>query len=397
MCADVRPFKPFVFEKDNVHCLSPPFDTISKEEERTLKNHPYNITHLTLPDGKSEDVMNSKFRNWLRDEILLQEETDSLMVIKQDFNFGGESFTRYGLIGLVRINPNDGSIKPHEKTFESSVMGRVDIMSKLRSQLEPIFLTADSQGLTPLLKEALEGNDPFVAHTDSDGTVTEVFRIGQTEKMHDIREALSTNSLLVADGHHRLEATRRLSQISPDEDKNFWSYVMAYITPLNEEGLIIAGIHRVLKKNIKLSECKEEAGRYFDLKKIENLKDTTNMIAYDGEYHELIPKEAEIRKAMEINNDEPLVTADVLNRILFSKVLKLTEDDLEFKISYLHDAGLATREIDEDRAGITLIMPRWDKNEFFQVIADGKFLPQKSTYFYPKVPSGIAIHSNFKP
>lgn len=393
MCAEVRPFRPLKFMENRTASLSPPFDTISKEQEARLKSNPHNITYLTLPDEGGPEGARNKLDQWLGENVLSPEKEDSIIVVEQKFRFEGNEMKRLGIISLVRINPDDGSIKPHEKTFESAVGGRVSIMSRLQSQLEPIFLTVDCHSLEALLSGGISSLEPDIKHTDEEGTEHRVYTIKDTQHIEKIQEVLSHKTFLVADGHHRLEATRRLSKQSNGSNQDFWNYVMAYITPIKEEGLVIAGIHRLVRKDLKLDQFREEAGKYFDLRDVEGAINTGNMYIYDGEYTELVPKEKEIASAIGRDISETLVHAEILNEILFGAVMKLTDEDLEYRVSYLHDLSDAKKQVDNGEAGMVILMPKWDKDEFLRIISDGRSLPQKSTYFFPKVPSGIAINA----
>ncbi len=393
MSPEIRPFKPLRFKDKRSESFSPPFDTISRELEERLKSCRHNITHLTLPDSGGPEEARSKLDAWLNEQILVTEDEDSIIVLEQKFNFEGKERTRIGTISLVRINPDDGSIKPHEKTFESSVMGRVSIMSKLQSQLEPIFLTVDSDSLEALLAEAVSGLEPDLTYTDHEGTVHNAYTIKEEAKIDSVQKSLDSRPLLVADGHHRLEATRRLSRENNGEKGDFWNYVMAYITPLKDDGLVIAGIHRLLKKNLKLDQVRPVAEEFFELIETDQAGNSQNIVIYDGKYTELIPREEEISKFFGSESKGRKVHAEILNDIFFRAVLKLEDKDLEYGVSYMHDAQEAKKIVDSGEAGLVAIMPKWKKDDFLSAIANGKFLPQKSTFFFPKVPSGIAINA----
>jgi len=393
MCPEVRPFKPLKFKDNRTSSLSPPFDTISGEQEMRLKSNPYNITHLTLPDEGGPEEARNKLDQWLESNVLVPEDQDSVIVVKQKFSFENNEMTRLGIISLVRINPDDGSIKPHEKTFESSVNGRVSIMSRLRSQLEPIFLTVDCDTMEPILEDAIDVQQPDLTYSDDEGTVHNIYTVRDQSRIAKLQSALSSKTFLVADGHHRLEATRRLSSESEGGQREFWNYVMAYITPIKEQGLVIAGIHRLVKKSMKLGQFAVEASKFFELNETSYPKDSKHMVVYDGKYTELVPKEEEIRNELGISGEEPLVHAEMLNDIFFARTLNLSPHDLEYSVSYIHDVEEARKEVDSGKAGMVVIMPKWSKEEFLRAISNGKHLPQKSTYFFPKVLSGIAINA----
>ena len=129
---ELKGFKPYTFSSNVKDFWSPPFDTISPEEELDLKKHEYNITHITLPRGPGSITASARtFTTWAEHGIISQLENDSIILLKQKFTRNGKEMERFGIIALARVYPDDGSIKPHEMTFEGPRKNREEVMRVL--------------------------------------------------------------------------------------------------------------------------------------------------------------------------------------------------------------------------------------------------------------------------
>ena len=229
---NIRSFKPLYYSGGYERVTSPPFDSINKEEETDLKKCRNNITYLTLPENNDYNGSREKIREWMDSGVLIKAENPCLVIIDQTFNYAGKALRRTGLISLVDIFPDDGSIKPHEKTFPGPVKERVKVLGELRAQPEPIFLAVNNYGLEPLLQEMVNGRKENFSFTDGNGSLNSVYFIDSTENISKITDMLKRDSAMVADGHHRLEASRKLASGSVGIEKSFWSSVMVYITSM---------------------------------------------------------------------------------------------------------------------------------------------------------------------
>ena len=135
---------------------SPPFDSITGEQEAALKSFPHNITHLTLPRGPSGiEVASRNLADWIKEGVLVRSERETILVVVQEFRIGGEKLQRSGIITLVRVLPEDGTIVPHERTFPGPVKERANLMGGIGAQLEPIFLAVPSSNFEKLLKKII--------------------------------------------------------------------------------------------------------------------------------------------------------------------------------------------------------------------------------------------------
>lgn len=389
-----KPFRPYVYSDDSSKSLSkvvsPPFDTISPKRAEELRKSPTNIVHLTLPEPGSEKP-DQQFRKWVQEGVLARLEKDSFLAVVQEFRKGDISLQRTGIIGLVGVFPDDGTVRPHEMTFEKPVSERVEVMRDLGGQPEPIFLLISSARFEKSLSKAISSGTLLLDFEEPIGVVNRVFLVESPEVISEVTKSLETESAIVADGHHRLEATRRLASLHPSD--HFWSSCMSYVTSVHDAGLLIGGIHRVVKRKVNLDDFMGKISEYFDMESITSINGQDSMVIYrpQGNYARLIPKSIPPDISARFHRSIPPETY-VLNELLFKTCLGFSDQVLSDEVVYQHDLSQALESVDKGEASFAVLMPYWNKNTFIQLIMGGDRLPQKSTYFYPKIPSGIAIN-----
>lgn len=381
----LKPFRPLCYSRDYENVTSPPFDSISRELENQLKLCEFNIVHLTLPEKGLEEGKKLML-NWMRSGQMIKTDDDSILIIKQQFQFQGRLMTRYGIIGLVVINPDDGTVRLHERTFPERVFERVSVLQNIDAQLEPIFIAVDKPDLTSTLVDFTEHTEPNFSFTDTEYVQNLVYLVSGN-KIKELMQSLRKCHAMVADGHHRLEASRSLSMKEVGNKERFWSSVMAYITDVNSESLLIGGIHRVVIDEIDNEQMINFLNESFGAT-TEPKGDATNVIEVYTKGKSLFV-DASSPKAIDYKFISPVHT---LNEIVMKGVRQMSNSRSELEIEYVHDPALAKKRVDSGEACVAFIMPPWNQELLFKLVNDQGVLPQKSTYFYPKVASGIAIN-----
>ncbi len=386
----LRPFHPVYFTKNHEATVAPPFDSIPANMETVLKENEFNITHLTLPEKNCLLDGNKTIYQWLQDGVIRKMDEEVVIVVKQSFTLDGKKLCRTGMISLVDIFPDDGCIKPHERTFPSKVEERKKVLDSIETQLEPIFFVADNDHLEDALTKITDTREPSFRFLDVENVHNSVYFVKGVES-RELVELMNTDTVLVADGHHRLEASKMLAKNSAGEIRKFWSSIMAYITSVNSEGLKVRGIHRVIKKTINLDNFLESIN--------ERMQILGTSATSDSELIEIYYK----GRLFTINLKPPpdsnqtfstyLSPVHMLNQLIFKEILGFSESDIEGAIEYIHSVEEAKRQVDSGEGQIAFLMPSWNKNELFKLVLEEGFLPQKSTYFYPKVCSGIAMNT----
>ena len=384
----ITQFRPFLFNTDINGVISPPFDAISQKQEKQLKSRKYNITHLTLPDTASIEEAMDTFASWKSQGILKRTDDPIIAIIDQSYVRNGQEKRLTGLMALVNIFPDDGHVKPHERIFPGPVEERVRIMGLLSAQLEPIYLAVESHGIEKLLRSMISSIDPDLNFTDHAGVGNRIYFIHDSGSVEKIANELMDKDAIVADGHHRLAATRKLAQSTAGYARSFWSNIMAYIVPLSSDGLMVAGIHRYVRSGRSFSDIVHEPGMEMTVSNMEKPDADAPLNVYDGKWYGLEPKNCYCLK----HPEDCLSPVHMLNGILFRDTLHFQEQDFRDRIRYTHDVEEAVFQVDEGNADFSVIMPEWDRDKLFSLIESYGVLPQKSTYFYPKISSGIALN-----
>ena len=377
---EVRAFRPLIYRKEIDGMISPPFDAITPKQEIELKRNPYNITYLTLPKGK-DGVEHAKviLDNWIENGVLVRTERECIIVLKQTFYLDKRQINRYGIIARVRIFPENNDVIPHERTFEEFVRDREVLMDGIGCQLEPIFLVTIKNDLPQYLKSITDGIREDNSYAGPEGVENHVYYIYDHKEIQRIINILKNDVVIVADGHHRLQATKNIAARKTGREKEFWSYAMSYITSIHEEGVLIGGVHRVVSSKFRFDP--EKTSRYFHMDQCDRIYGNDAVI-YDGHFYCIRPKEN-----MYDN------TIDAINDFLFSKAIGMSMTDLENETIYTHDYSEVIKLVDSGSFSFGVIMPDWNKDHLIRLLLSRRMLPQKSTYFYPKIPSGISIDS----
>ena len=388
----VKAFQPLVFRNDIKGVTSPPFDVITKEQEKVLKENEYNITHLTLPElggpGKSRDLLHE----WHRQGIIAKETESCLIVITQDFRGNGKDFNRIGLIALVETSPPAGIVMPHEDTFDWAVKDRRHLMEATGCQLEPIFLAVNGISFERMLRAAIRELEPFRKFEEPTGVRNSCYLVRGEHSIDSIIKAVSKDTAVVADGHHRLKATMEIFRDSKEEDRDFWKYSFAYITSLQQESLMISGIHRIISNEFSFSKIRESIGEYFRIEDVGHNHFPGRITVYDGKYHSLVPKDNAFDELGDFGKIKFQADPGLVNQLIFNKIMGMGIEEVARKIYYTQSVPIAVEEVDKGKSGFAILMPEWEKSVFLSMVEKGRIMPQKSTYFYPKIPSGIAIY-----
>ena len=319
--------------------IAPPYDVISAEErERYAARSPYNVVHLTLPDDESEAART--LAEWKRDGVLARDEQPSLWWLAQDYTGpDGVARRRDGLVAALRVEPYEtGAIRPHERTHAGPKEGRLRLLRALRTHVEPIFL---------LYQGSLAGppeGDPAI-DVELDGVRSRLWRV-EGEPPPELADA----SLLIADGHHRYE-TALACHAADGTEESGWMPVV--IVPTEQEGLTIFPTHRIALHTAALPELRVEPSNGLPFAEVYTRDGSGFLVGEEGE----LDAELVARYAPEVR--------------------------------YTPSADEARVAVDSGEAEAAFLLRPPTVEQVAAVAAAGRTMPQKSTYFYPKLTSGL--------
>ncbi|MGC8491897.1 MAG: DUF1015 domain-containing protein [Syntrophobacteraceae bacterium] len=438
--AEIAPFRGLRYNLQEVPDLSqvtiPPYDVISPEEQREFyEKNPYNFIRLELGPASPEDSPTNNphtragvlIEEWTRRGVLLRNPSPSLYRYELDYSTEGEQVkTRKGFICALRLEDfSSGRVRPHEKTFQAVKDERLDLMFACKANLSPVFaLYPDSgeQVYSALCHQAPP--DPAVSFTDAAGMAHRLWPVSDRPTIDRVRELMLEKPIFIADGHHRYETAlnyrnalrKRYGTGNPNAS---YEYIMVYLTDMNEPGLTIMPTHRLLR-NLGDRDCErfvEKAKDLFEIQRFEpqngnlpkwkeairaggSTNNTTIGVYWKGCVHVLTAKKDAVTSLLARKGTPPaLRTLDVvvLDQLLLREILGLSDQFLadDRNIAFTHDFAGAVEEVRSRKFDAGFFINYTRIEQVRDVASAGLIMPHKSTYFYPKVTSGLVINPLF--
>ncbi|MEA2223295.1 MAG: hypothetical protein QOH83_1671 [Solirubrobacteraceae bacterium] len=396
---------------------APPYDVIDPEQRAELASRAaHNVVEIDLPedpDGGDRYAHAAALLDaWRAEGAVVQDDEPALWAIVQDYTGpDGRELTRNGFFARVRIEDyGPGTIRPHERTHPGPKEDRLRLTRATQANLSPIFsLYSDPELRAWRALEPATHGEPFGEVTDPDGTHNRLWRIADPGTIAAVQDAISDAELLIADGHHRYETARVYADEVGGEGPH--RYVLMCLVALQDEGLTVFPTHRLvdgLKDTDKPEALATTLKQYFDIEPIE-LEDlvppgegngTIQMGYMDSHFKRafrLTLKDQAIADEALPGMPEPYRRLDtaVLEALVLTGPLQLSEDD----ISHLKGLGYA-RSFEEARELVE--SGTFDAGFFLRgipvaqiqdIAAAGVNMPPKSTYFFPKVPTGMLFNA----
>jgi uncharacterized protein (DUF1015 family) len=401
--ADVQPLRALHYDLaragDLADLVSPPYDVIDPEQrERLAARSPHNVVHVDLPVGDDPYAAAAATpHRWQDEGAVVRDDEPAMWCLEQTFTGpDGAARTRRGLFARVRVEPyGAGRIRPHERTHPGPKEDRLNLTRATRANLSPIFSLYDAPAQWPA------SGDPWGEVTDEDGTTHRLWRVAEPEAIERTQAALADAELLIADGHHRYETARVYADEVGGEGEH--RYVLMLLVALEDPGLEVFPTHRLVhvpepERQERLAAVLRE---HFDLREVP-LEELPPRGPGDGTF-ELGYVDAHFKRGFRARlkaGHEPdlgplsrLDTA-ILEHLVLDGALGLTEDDIS------HLRGLGYSRTDEEALELVLsgafdaasplrptLVP-----QVREIAAAGVNMPPKSTFFFPKVPTGLLFN-----
>lgn len=403
--AEIKAFQAIRYSKEIVtNFICPPYDVINPEKkERLQKLSPFNIVNIELPDprGKKNKYRNATnlFKLWQSNGVLVCDERPSLYFYEQIFEDHGIKMTRRGLFAALKLdNPHSskGSVKPHEKTLAKPKADRLKLLKATKANISPIFgLFDDDKHIVIDVCKKIARRTPTATARDEEGTFHKLWAVTDEEIVKTVEKYLSSKKMFIADGHHRYETAWNYSQERKEKDETYtsekeYNYVLTYLCPMEDPGISIWPTHRVIESTTDLESNIE---KYFDVHSVKDFQKLSKkeiqpmMIFKDGKYRVLtIKKEAFLKKAMP-NKGKAYrnLAVSALHYILMPSI-----DAAEF--TYVKSDKEAVL-LAQKTGRIAIIVPATPVDSLKAISLNNEMMPQKSTYFYPKLASGMVIRT----
>lgn len=428
-----------------VDLVTPPYDVIdATAQEQYYKRHPHNIIRLEY--GKvypSDDENNNRysraakdFSQWQSEGVLAPEGQPALYLYEQEFQVNGKSMVRSGLICGVKLEPyENGVVLPHEETLPKHKADRLALMMACRANFSPIFaLYADPDlKIDGLLRTSID--KPDVEFKDENGQLHRLWVVSSAEITEQVQAAMASMRIFIADGHHRYETAlnyrneRRGHEGNSQEDKAY-DYVMMTLVNLYDPGLVVLPTHRLVKNvtDFQLEVLLEQVTEHFEVETLSIAGDRSNfnqcidflkekshtnennesgeipihnntfaLYAGGNNFYILTLKNnVNLPALMPEGKSEAWRQLDVsvLHSLILEKYLGIGGEQRanESNLTYTREEKDALDKVDSGEYQMVFFMNPTLVEEVTAVATNGEKMPQKSTFFYPKLITGLLIN-----
>jgi uncharacterized protein (DUF1015 family) len=414
--AEIKPLRALHYDLQRTGGLqdvvSPPYDVIDAEQRAELERRsPYNVVRIDLPVGEDPyERAAGELAAWRADGVVVQDEQPALWVLEQDYTGpDGRRRTRRGFFSRVRVESyGAGRIRPHERTHPGPKEDRLRLTRATKANLSPIFsLFSDTDGATWQALGPVTAGDPWGRSTDEDGTDSRLWRVEDPGTIATVEQALSDAELLIADGHHRYETARIYADEVGGEGEH--RYVLMCLVALQDPGLTVFPTHRLLKG--LTSEQREALAdvirRDFDVQELGDADELAPgadskeiTIGYIDSQSQrplmLTLKDPGIADAALPGHAEPYRRLDtaVLEALILKGALGMSDEDIDHLhgLGYARDSDQALELVRSGEYDAAFLMAPTPIEQVQAVAAAGESMPPKSTYFFPKVPTGLVFN-----
>ena len=430
--ADIAPIRGLTYDATRVdvaRVIAPPYDVISEEERVALEaQDPYNVVRIDLPRGEGDAKYPAAAKilaDWRKEGIVRRDDQPALYRYHQIYRIaelGDRDIVRRGFIAAGRLHPYDDAIvKPHERTLRGPKEDRLKLMRATRAHFSQIFtLYSDPQRATDQAFAAAEELPPGLEGKTADGTLHRVWRVTDAPTIQRVQELMRDKALYIADGHHRYETMLALREEiraeaggspRPRASTEFGTYFMAN---MDDPGLVVLPTHRLLHAvpGFTLDKLIDGARTWFDVDVLAGAaKDAARVRAALADGARRRPTLAIVAPGKDdvwvlglkvaptdtgLTGHASLLSLDVtlLHGLLFERLLGIDREAQakQSHLEYVKDTKKALDAIAAGKAQVGFLLHPTRVDQVRDVADAGEVMPQKSTFFYPKIASGLVMN-----
>lgn len=412
--AEIRPFRGIIYNREKVGDLdlviAPPYDIITPVlQERLYQASPYNIVRLDLGKEYPDDIPeNNRYArasayldDWLKEGILKRDESESIYIYQMDYlSPKGVKKTLRGFVCLVKIEElSAGVILPHENTYSGPRVDRLNLLRSTKANLSLIFSLYPGEGRISKIIKQINQEGSALKAKDNEGSVHSLWAIKDRYVIEEIVKGMKNRPIFIADGHHRYETAFLFRDEMRKKRENRYDYVMMFLADLDEEGLTILPTHRLVRNipipdNEKIItaiqkdlEVTPVQRKEMMLRGLEESNHHSFGMYMNGAYYLLRLKDRVIES---VNLPDALKSLDasILHYLLFEKDLKVKGGDFDYE----RDVDEVIKKIDSGNFKIAFFMNPPQVSEVKDVALSNERMPPKTTFFYPKLLTGMVIN-----
>jgi len=414
--ADVRPLRALHYDSaiagPLANLVAPPYDVIDPGQREALAaRSKHNVVRVDLPQGEDPyAAAGATFGRWQAEGAVVRDETPALWALTQDYTGpDGAAKTRRGFLARVRVEEyGAGRIRPHERTHPGPREDRLSLTRATKANLSPIFsLFSDPAEKAWSALSPFTHRPPYGETTDEDGTRNRLWRIADPDAIADVQAATRDAELLIADGHHRYETARVYADEIGGEGEH--RYVLMNLVAMEDAGLTIFPTHRLITGTTAATQEALAAAlrEHFEITALGSLDELPPpqgngpltlgyLDAHFATPFRLTLKDQAIADEALAGFPEPYRRLDTaaLEALLLKGPLGLTDDDIDHQhgLTYSRTDDEATRMVTEGEADLAFFLRPNPVRQVQEIAATGVNMPPKSTYFFPKVPTGLLFN-----
>ncbi|MCX5805549.1 MAG: DUF1015 domain-containing protein [Proteobacteria bacterium] len=399
---NIKPFRGMLFNKEKIgdvaSCVCPPYDVISDARTYSERNR-FNIIRLELPEQNPplDQYNNARetLEHWLQQGVITFDEKDAVYIYEQEFEVEHKSFLRRGFIALNKIEKN--RMLTHEETRKKAKEDRERLISSLKTYTSFVFgLYEDKmQDIENILTTAPK--EIIYDFIDEQFVTNRFYKMTDRDAINALSKEIDKKNIYIADGHHRLDVSYRLGL----------SYIPIYLTNMYSNGIVILPYHRMIKfKQFKnINEILNSVKQYADIDKI--LLDNDNSLSTaielisqsDMPAYLLYSKDApDVLYMLKVNKPIPMdnnmheslkkLKVNIAHNGILKGLLYISDDEIEFT----QDSHELISDVKKGKFDLALLLPPTTVEEVKDIADHSLYMPPKSTYFYPKILTGLVLY-----
>jgi len=405
--AEIRPFRAYVYseneQKNLGDLISPPYDVIKPEQrQQMLKKNAHNSVALSLTDDLNDSdrykKMAQRYSKWKADEVLVSISKPSFYLIEETYQIEERLDRRLGFIALLQVSPfEEGKVLPHEHTLSGPKKDRFELLQTMGAELSQILMCYEDPRLVlEKIYESKNSQKPFMECTDPQGIKRRLWLIENHQEIESLKDCLKDKTLLIADGHHRYETAVKYRTDAPS---NLNEFVQVYFTNTQNPSFSILPIHRLfsLPEGLDEEEFKKKIKEIFQIRvltKGTNLSEA-NRKKEENEIKMICSFQSTGEHWLLTRNKKTDTDAEIfsLQTDIFEKILGWDLSQIsKGAIQYEHTQADYLKTLQQLQNGVGFFLPPTDLKLVMQVAKEGRRMPQKSTFFYPKLASGLLTY-----
>jgi uncharacterized protein (DUF1015 family) len=419
--ADVQPLRALHYEPtvvgDISQVVAPPYDVVDSEQRAALlARSPFNIVAVDLPqpgDGDQDayEAAGEQLGNWQRQGAIVRDAEPALWAHTQDYSGpDGVARVRSGFFCRVRIEGyGPGRVRPHERTHPGPKEDRLRLTRATKANVSPIFsLYSDPEQTAWKALEPATAGAPWADVTDGDGTRHRLWRVADREMIAAVQAATAGAELLIADGHHRYETMDAYAEEVGGEGEH--RYILMCLVALQDPGLTIFPTHRLVRglDEARRASLREALERDFEITEVPadrlapqpSDEPTPLQMGYvddrDESSYRLVLKDQSIADAALAEHSAPYRHLDtgVLETLILKRALGLSDEDISHfnGMFYARDDAEAVAMVRSGDYDAAFLMRPTPVRQVIELAAEGENMPPKSTFFYPKLLTGLLLN-----